>query len=135
MSDTEIEERFAVRILSGLRAFAHDMTYFVEMAETGSRIHYKRELYAARKEAEEEEARAQRVCEATAKSAPFLCASKSACGFGRCLFAQEFKGIRATGDGDRQRPASVAARQPTYSLEPAVAEMLDRRGVRSTRKR
>lgn len=130
LSDADVQARFGNRIRAGLTGFAGDMSYFVSMAEKGSLIAYKRDLYGIRREAEEAEAKARTECSAVAKSSPFLCTNKSACGFGKCAFARgDLRQVRTDQPGDQSRPEAVGTRRPTYDLDAAVRSLMVQRGV------
>jgi hypothetical protein len=52
LCEDEIQSRFGHLIEGALRAFTHDMTYLVEMAEHANRIVNKRKMWQARRDAQ-----------------------------------------------------------------------------------
>lgn len=130
LDENEVRGRYGDRIERGLQGFARDPSYFVDMAEHGSLIAYKRSLYSVRREAEEAETRARAACEVVSKTRPFLCVAKSACGFGLCAFARgDLRSIRVAEGGAEARPEGVRARHTTYDSEAAVKALVELRGV------
>lgn len=132
LSPSEIAESFADRVRAGLKAFASDVSYIVDMAEHASLIAYKRALYEIRNEAQAAEKVARRECDAKSKRRPFLCTTASACGFGGCPFARgDHRDVTAcAAGGPKARPEAAQARHATYDPEAAIKALTEQRGVR-----
>ncbi len=116
-------DTFAAVVEQALAAFTVDVSYAVAMARAAVVISTKRRVWSARRELREAEARAHAECVATG---PFDCHAQSPCGVGDCKFARgEHAAITApAAPGTTVRPQRGAG---TYSLEPAVTALADRR--------
>jgi len=114
---------FADQVDAALSAFAEDVYYAVAMARAAVVIDRKRRVWQARKDLREAEARAHHECRDTGE---FDCHAESPCGTGDCKFAAgEHANLATTAPGSTIRPQR--SNRSTYSLEPAVSALADRR--------
>ncbi len=131
LTPVQLRSKYQTLIERALAAFCQDPSYIIDMAEHGSLIKYKKNLWAVRMEVLHAEKAARQLCSADKSS--FTCTNDSACGFGNCRWATpEFASIKlpppsSVGKPLKERP--VESKSPTYRIEDAIKAVLTRRRI------